>query len=106
MYICVYREYFDCLECKKFGTCLRLVAPYYLASCVEASIAASSQSTLYTKAYSSCLLYTSDAADEEDSVDLGGRRIIKKKKKNRMRTSEHTDSVPDKIIHGKYEHEN
>eukprot|EP00658_Telonema_sp_P-2_P052690 TRINITY_DN4093_c0_g1_i2.p1 TRINITY_DN4093_c0_g1~~TRINITY_DN4093_c0_g1_i2.p1 ORF type:complete len:104 (-),score=17.19 TRINITY_DN4093_c0_g1_i2:32-343(-) len=28
-----------------------------------------------------CLLYTSDAADEEDSVDLGGRRIIKKKKK-------------------------
>eukprot|EP00656_Telonema_subtile_P026026 TRINITY_DN28028_c0_g1_i2.p1 TRINITY_DN28028_c0_g1~~TRINITY_DN28028_c0_g1_i2.p1 ORF type:complete len:712 (+),score=65.79 TRINITY_DN28028_c0_g1_i2:99-2234(+) len=30
-----------------------------------------------------CLLYTSDAADEEDSVDLGGRRIIKKKTKNR-----------------------
>src|SRR5674536_368142 len=29
---------------------------------------------------SACLLYTSDAADEEDSVDLGGRRIIKKKK--------------------------
>eukprot|EP00658_Telonema_sp_P-2_P021833 TRINITY_DN18703_c0_g1_i1.p1 TRINITY_DN18703_c0_g1~~TRINITY_DN18703_c0_g1_i1.p1 ORF type:complete len:224 (-),score=21.96 TRINITY_DN18703_c0_g1_i1:38-709(-) len=29
-----------------------------------------------------CLLYTSDAADEEDSVDLGGRRIIKKKKHN------------------------
>eukprot|EP00658_Telonema_sp_P-2_P069313 TRINITY_DN58474_c0_g1_i1.p1 TRINITY_DN58474_c0_g1~~TRINITY_DN58474_c0_g1_i1.p1 ORF type:complete len:117 (+),score=44.46 TRINITY_DN58474_c0_g1_i1:55-405(+) len=26
-----------------------------------------------------CLLYTSDAADEEDSVDLGGRRILKKK---------------------------
>eukprot|EP00656_Telonema_subtile_P006081 TRINITY_DN12790_c0_g1_i2.p1 TRINITY_DN12790_c0_g1~~TRINITY_DN12790_c0_g1_i2.p1 ORF type:complete len:135 (-),score=16.31 TRINITY_DN12790_c0_g1_i2:59-463(-) len=29
-----------------------------------------------------CLLYTSDAADEEDSVDLGGRRIIKKKKRS------------------------
>ena len=29
--------------------------------------------------YSSCLLYTSDAADERSSVDLGGRRIIKKK---------------------------
>ena len=26
----------------------------------------------------SCLLYTSDAADERSSVDLGGRRIIKK----------------------------
>ncbi len=28
-----------------------------------------------------CLLYTSDAADDRISVDLGGRRIIKKKKK-------------------------
>src|SRR5665648_1285872 len=33
-----------------------------------------------------CLLYTSDAADEEDSVDLGGRRIIKKKKKKHQHT--------------------
>ena len=31
-----------------------------------------------TTQYIYCLLYTSDAADEEDSVDLGGRRIIKK----------------------------
>ena len=30
--------------------------------------------------YKDCLLYTSDAADERSSVDLGGRRIIKKKK--------------------------
>ena len=30
-----------------------------------------------------CLLYTSDAADERSSVDLGGRRIIKKKNKER-----------------------
>src|SRR5678815_609854 len=30
--------------------------------------------------YNACLLYTSDAADERSSVDLGGRRIIKKKK--------------------------
>ena len=30
-----------------------------------------------------CLLYTSDAADERSSVDLGGRRIIKKKNKKR-----------------------
>ena len=28
-----------------------------------------------------CLLYTSDAAAERSSVDLGGRRIIKKKNK-------------------------
>ena len=31
--------------------------------------------------YPACLLYTSDAADERSSVDLGGRRIIKKKTK-------------------------
>ena len=30
--------------------------------------------------FSPCLLYTSDAADERSSVDLGGRRILKKKK--------------------------
>ena len=29
----------------------------------------------------SCLLYTSDAADERSSVDLGGRRNLKNKKK-------------------------
>ena len=32
-----------------------------------------------------CLLYTSDAADERSSVDLGGRRIIKKKKQQKAR---------------------
>ena len=31
------------------------------------------------KQIADCLLYTSDAADERSSVDLGGRRIIKKK---------------------------
>ncbi len=40
-----------------------------------------------TTVAATCLLYTSDAADERSSVDLGGRRIItkkthKKKKKN------------------------
>ena len=35
-----------------------------------------------------CLLYTSDAADEEDSVDLGGRRIIKKKKKKKTKKTQ------------------
>ena len=32
-----------------------------------------------------CLLYTSDAADERSSVDLGGRRIIKKKNNSELR---------------------
>mgnify|MGYP003380365636 CR=1 FL=1 len=32
-----------------------------------------------------CLLYTSDAADERSSVDLGGRRNIKKKKQRKKK---------------------
>ena len=36
-----------------------------------------------SQSVNTCLLYTSDAADERSSVDLGGRRIIKKKKKKR-----------------------
>src|SRR5664280_3669527 len=38
------------------------------------------QARFLQEPYRICLLYTSDAADEEDSVDLGGRRLIKKKK--------------------------
>mgnify|MGYP003381583992 CR=1 FL=1 len=40
-----------------------------------------------------CLLYTSDAADERSSVDLGGRRIIKKKKTltSRRRSTDDTE---------------
>ena len=33
-----------------------------------------------------CLLYTSDAADERYSVDIGGSRIIKKKKRKAVDT--------------------
>mgnify|MGYP007068773498 CR=1 FL=1 len=36
--------------------------------------------SIRVNAYNSCLLYTSDAADDLLCVDLGGRRIIKKKK--------------------------
>src|SRR5665811_1286157 len=34
----------------------------------------------FTQQNDICLLYTSDAADDLTRVDLGGRRIIKKKK--------------------------
>ena len=37
-------------------------------------------------ALAACLLYTSDAADDLLCVDLGGRRIIKKKKKHNITT--------------------
>ena len=45
----------------------------------EAGMAAAQQFTGITEKFPVCLLYTSDAADERSSVDLGGRRIIKKK---------------------------
>ena len=37
-----------------------------------------------------CLLYTSDAADERSSVDLGGRRIIKKNTTIKISNSSHS----------------
>ena len=52
-----------------------------------------------------CLLYTSDAADERSSVDLGGRRIIKKKKhrkhytQHRIKTSTDTDHTEKERKH-------
>ena len=42
-----------------------------------------------------CLLYTSDAADERSSVDLGGRRIIKKKKAEVPDDSREVRDKPD-----------
>ena len=45
-----------------------------------------------------CLLYTSDAADERSSVDLGGRRIIKKKQHTARRSNrrERIKDIPSK----------
>ena len=44
------------------------------------------------EAHKACLLYTSDAADDLLCVDLGGRRIIKKKKKTIIYTQQYTRS--------------
>ena len=44
----------------------------------------------------SCLLYTSDAADERSSVDLGGRRIIKTKNQTQRRCR---DNIPIISLH-------
>ena len=45
-----------------------------------------------------CLLYTSDAADDLLCVDLGGRRIIKKKKnKHNLVTHYHSPTTPQHL---------
>ena len=45
------------------------------------------------KRYYDCLLYTSDAADDMQCVDLGGRRIIKKKYTQTARHAYHTSTA-------------
>ena len=42
-------------------------------------------SKILSAVVAACLLYTSDAADERSSVDLGGRRIIKNKQKKKQK---------------------
>src|SRR5450756_3017622 len=56
-------------------------------SCPRQKVAVTSPSSPATSP-SSCLLYTSDAADDLLCVDLGGRRIIKKKKKKKKKKKE------------------
>ena len=48
-----------------------------------------------------CLLYTSDAADDLLCVDLGGRRIIKKKTNNKNRISRLTLNATNKVYSSK-----
>ena len=64
---------------------VRLIAGLSAATYNENITASSSNATDKTISCSgqvyNCLLYTSDAADDLLCVDLGGRRIIKKKKR-------------------------
>ena len=51
-------------------------------------LAAEERDSLMDPVHTACLLYTSDAADERPSGDIGGRRIIKKKKADKQRRRE------------------
>ena len=51
-----------------------------------------------------CLLYPSDAADERSSVNLGGRRIIKKKKNSKQTMHLSDDMNKNKSIEHKTTH--
>ena len=57
-------------SCEKDDFCIEPITPKMIIRFYNAT------NITQTK---TCLLYTSDAADELDGVDLGGRRIIKKK---------------------------
>ena len=58
----------------------------------HAGLATTGYSKIDEIPYDFCLLYTSDAADERSSVDLGGRRIIKKKNIDELCSIDHTDT--------------
>ena len=57
------------------------------------ALSAATQATYLVRVQVTCLLYTSDAADERSSVDLGGRRIIKKKTGRQLRDRHMTTTV-------------
>src|SRR5665648_902142 len=57
-----------------------VIRPLTMPKLSSRTFATGARQFVVQDAFDTCLLYTSDAADEEDSVDLGGRRIIKKKK--------------------------
>src|SRR5665811_2598920 len=57
-----------------------LLVQYKSQSLIEHVRRAWSVSNIIADHFVTCLLYTSDAADDLTRVDLGGRRIIKKKK--------------------------
>ena len=66
-----------------------------LVFCVDQEHAAEMRQELIN--LNSCLLYTSDAADERSSVDLGGRRIIKKKNKITQSLHKQADKKQDDV---------
>src|SRR5678809_1568279 len=53
---------------------VRLTLAFYKRNYIEGLFLSSG--IIRSSNYTMCLLYTSDAADERSSVDLGGRRII------------------------------
>ena len=68
------------------GTGLQRPDPHALARDALAGLdaargALTKLATALEGVFNACLLYTSAAADGRSSVDLGGRRIIKKKEK-------------------------
>ena len=62
-------------RCEELGGNQGSYLDYYFYNNIANQLGAVDSAPPYT-----CLLYTSDAADERSSVDLGGRRIIKKKR--------------------------
>ena len=62
-----------------------------LIALVEVAVLARLELELRDAEAEDCLLYTSDAADERSSVDLGGGRIIKKKKNAKDRVGGDTE---------------
>src|SRR5450756_3238382 len=68
-------------EMRSFSTSTSSTTALTMSPFLKLSITCSPGSFQSRSDRCTCLLYTSDAADDLLCVDLGGRRIIKKKKK-------------------------
>src|SRR5450756_3100677 len=84
---CNQNTHYDTPPCEILQELTRLLVIEYLARDLHAA-ARPSQHTKKTfpGIHWTCLLYTSDAADDLLCVDLGGRRIIKKKTKQNKKS--------------------
>ena len=76
----------------------RIYTSFTYAACNKLAILRTeiqNKDTIFSNLSIGCLLYTSDAADERSSVDLGGRRIIKKttKKHTKKKTKTKYDII-------------
>ena len=66
------------LSRKHYKTQLYIISNVILSNCSFCILLYKSLISLSIGKEIACLLYTSDAADDMQCVDLGGRRIIKK----------------------------
>mgnify|MGYP003381613032 CR=1 FL=1 len=75
----------DLVRSRGLGDVYKRQRPDYVLRVANRRILTDTQAGLFVSVFYAvvdpytCLLYTSDAADERSSVDLGGRRILKKK---------------------------
>ena len=100
-YVCVLYFFFfqaedgirDLVRSRGLGDVYKRQVVYGLKNKIQSSIANVTPASVLAAQHrkqaepGSCLLYTSDAADDLLCVDLGGRRIIKKKKQ--VKSSNH-----------------
>ena len=76
--------------CIRDSVCLHGLDAATVSAAISVAVPSSHRHRRRKEHLQACLLYTSDAADDLLCVDLGGRRIIKKKQQHKYNKSVHT----------------